>query len=113
MLLRAHPYYDAKTKQDTPTWFMVRPMSTRSSKFHSYKLYFQVDVEFKSRVKHPVTLALLKLLVGSTELPETLAYIGDQGLKAIKEMALVNRGRLSKSRGFDQRSVSSTRLPTF
>ncbi len=21
----AHPYYDPKTKQDDPTWFMVRP----------------------------------------------------------------------------------------
>lgn len=56
-------------------------------------------MEFKSRVKHPVTLALLKLLAGSTELPETLAYIGDQGFQAIKGMALVNRGRLSGSRG--------------
>ncbi|KAJ9093569.1 hypothetical protein QFC19_008296 [Naganishia cerealis] len=71
----AHPYYDAKSKQNAPTWFMV-------------------DVEFRSRLDHPVTLALLKNLAGQKQLPECVSYIGEQGHKAIKEMALVNRGRL-------------------
>jgi hypothetical protein len=56
----------------------------------------QVDVEFKARVKYPVTLALLKALAAAAELPESVKYIGEGGFKAIKEMALVNRGRLSK-----------------
>ncbi|KAJ9122453.1 hypothetical protein QFC22_001878 [Naganishia vaughanmartiniae] len=67
-----HPYFDAKSKQDAPTWFMV-------------------DVEFKARLDHPVTLALLKYLAGQNDLPECVSYIGEQGHTAIKEMALVSR----------------------
>jgi hypothetical protein len=32
----------------------------------------QVDVEFKARVKYPVTLALLKALAAAAELPESV-----------------------------------------
>jgi hypothetical protein len=65
-------------------------------------------VEFKSRVKHPVTLALLKLLAGSTDLPDSLSYIGEQGFKAITEMALVNRGRLSERKAMHQMNMQLT-----
>lgn len=69
-----HPYYDAKTKKDTPTWFMV-------------------DVKFQRRLDHPPTLNVLKAIAsGATIVP----YLDQKGLQAIKEMQLINRGRLSK-----------------
>jgi hypothetical protein len=74
----------------------------------SSRLISQVDVEFKSRVKHPVTLALLKLLAGSTDLPDSLSYIGEQGFKAITEMALVNRGRLSERKAMHRMNMQLT-----
>ena len=75
--IRSHPYYDAKTKQEAPTWYMV-------------------DVTFKNRLPHPPTLALIKHLAASTNLPDEVGYIGAGGFKAIKAMQLVNRGRLSE-----------------
>lgn len=72
----SHPYYDPKSSKDSPTWYMV-------------------NVRFVSRLKHPVTLAWVKKLAGLNKPPEGVAYIGAEGLKAIKEMPLVNRGRLS------------------
>lgn len=72
----SHPYYDPKSDKDAPTWYMV-------------------NVRFVSRLKHPVTLAWVKKLAGAAEPPEGVSYIGAKGLKAIKEMPLVNRGRLS------------------
>ncbi|RXK41056.1 hypothetical protein M231_01687 [Tremella mesenterica] len=71
-----HPYYDPKTDKEKPTWYMV-------------------DVKFRSRLLHPPTLALIKHLASSTSLPSEVEYIGSEGLEAIKEMQLVNRGRLS------------------
>jgi hypothetical protein len=45
-----------------------------------------IDVTFSSRTKHFIPLALLRILANSSlaDLPEELAYIGVQGLKAIK-----------------------------
>lgn len=77
MTRRSHPYYDPKTKPDSPTWYMV-------------------DVVFKDRLPYPPTLALIKHLAGCSKLPDDVTYIGDEGLKAIKGMQLVNRGRLSE-----------------
>ncbi|PIL37542.1 hypothetical protein GSI_01236 [Ganoderma sinense ZZ0214-1] len=75
----SHPYYDAKTDKDNPKWYMV-------------------EVAFGSRVQHFVPLALLRNIASSSELPEEVAYIGEDGAKAIKAMALVTRGRLSVQR---------------
>ncbi|OWZ63677.1 hypothetical protein AYX15_04405 [Cryptococcus neoformans] len=71
-----HPYFDPRSNQDSPTWFMV-------------------DVMFKRRLGYPPTLALIKHLATLSNLPKEVSYIGDRGLKAIKNMPLVNRGRLS------------------
>ncbi|BGP50595.1 hypothetical protein JCM10450v2_006514 [Rhodotorula kratochvilovae] len=76
-----HPYYDPKSKQDSPTWFMV-------------------DVEFIAKFAHPVPLALLQHLASlapsTTSLPPALAaYLSPAHLAAIAESALIKRGRLS------------------
>ncbi|GAA6056936.1 hypothetical protein JCM3770_007152 [Rhodotorula araucariae] len=75
-----HPYYDPKSKQDDPTWFMV-------------------DVEFLAKFPHPVPLALLQhlafLSATPTDLPSTLAYLSAAHLAAIAGSALITRGRLS------------------
>ncbi|KAJ7211240.1 DUF55-domain-containing protein [Mycena pura] len=77
----SHPYYDPKSKQDDPKWFMV-------------------DLSFGSRTKHFVPLALLRFIADSdsTTPPAGLEYLGDDGVAAIKGMDLVTRGRLSVQR---------------
>ncbi|TBU28751.1 PUA-like domain-containing protein [Dichomitus squalens] len=75
----SHPYYDAKTDKENPKWYMV-------------------EVTFGSRAKHFVPLSLLRNIASSSEPPEEVAYIGQDGAKAIKGMALVTRGRLSVQR---------------
>ncbi|KAJ3827447.1 DUF55-domain-containing protein [Lentinula raphanica] len=76
----SHPYYDPKSDESSPRWFMV-------------------DLTFESRAKHFVPLVLLKHISEHVEdLPEELAYIGSEGAKAIKGMDLINRGRLSVQR---------------
>lgn len=77
----SHPYYDPKTDKEAPKWFMV-------------------DVKFVSRAAHFVSLSLLRGIAGvsSLDIPEEIAYVGSDGLAAIKEMALLNRGRLSVQR---------------
>ncbi|KAL0950049.1 hypothetical protein HGRIS_010057 [Hohenbuehelia grisea] len=76
-----HPYFDPKTKQDDPKWFMV-------------------DLTFGSRAKHFIPLALLRYIadLSSSTPPNELSYIGDDGVKAIKGMDLIVRGRLSVQR---------------
>jgi protein phosphatase-4 regulatory subunit 3 len=76
--IRSHPYYDPKTIKEEPTWYMV-------------------NVEFKSRIQYPPTLALIKHLASLSSLPGEIEYIGKEGLEAIGAMQLVNRGRLSES----------------
>ncbi|KAF8915183.1 PUA-like domain-containing protein [Mucidula mucida] len=76
----SHPYYDAKTDKDAPKWFMV-------------------DLKFTSRTANFVSLALLKWITSMSDpLPESVAYIGKEGLDALKTMDLVARGRLSVQR---------------
>ncbi|KAJ7485287.1 PUA-like domain-containing protein [Mycena latifolia] len=75
----AHPYYDPKTKQDDPKWFMV-------------------DLAFAERAKHFVSLALLRFIADAAEPPAGLEYLGAEGIAAIKGMDLVTRGRLSVQR---------------
>jgi hypothetical protein len=77
LMSRLHPYFDEKTDKDLPTWMMV-------------------DVKFIQRLAYPPTLALVKHLATLDSLPEGIAYIGDNGLKAVQSMHLVNRGRLSE-----------------
>ncbi|KAH7101489.1 DUF55-domain-containing protein [Auriculariales sp. MPI-PUGE-AT-0066] len=64
-----HPYYDEKTKQDDPKWYMV-------------------EVRFVSRVKHFIPLVVLKDL-------SDIDYLQKDAVDAIKSMALINKGRLS------------------
>lgn len=54
-----------------------------------------VSVKFIRRLSNPVTLSFVKSLIGASAPPKGIEYIGDDGLKAIQSMALVNRGRLS------------------
>ncbi|KAH9927299.1 PUA-like domain-containing protein [Fomitopsis serialis] len=77
----SHPYYDQKTDKEKPKWYMV-------------------DVTFVSRAAHFIPLALLRKisLVSEDDVPEEVAYIGEEGVKSIKQMALVTRGRLSVQR---------------
>ncbi|KAI0035668.1 component of IIS longevity pathway SMK-1-domain-containing protein [Vararia minispora EC-137] len=73
----AHPYYDPKTVEEKPTWFMV-------------------DVAFDARATHFVPLAVLrKIAAGGAEPTNNIAYIGPEGVVAVKGMELVTRGRLS------------------
>jgi predicted RNA-binding protein with PUA-like domain len=77
----SHPYFDPKTKQDDPKWFMI-------------------DATFLSRSEHFVPLSLLRHIAESAESdpPDEFAYIGADGMKAVKAMPLVTRGRLSVQR---------------
>jgi protein phosphatase-4 regulatory subunit 3 len=77
LICSLHPYFDAKTDKDNPIWMMV-------------------DVKFVQRLPHPPTLALIKHLATVQKLPECVEYIGQDGLKAVQTMQLVNRGRLSE-----------------
>ncbi|KZT70332.1 DUF55-domain-containing protein [Daedalea quercina L-15889] len=81
----SHPYYDQKTDKANPKWYMV-------------------DVTFVSRATHFVPLALLRniSLASGDDVPEEVAYIGEEGVKTIKRMALVTRGRLSVQRVEDK-----------
>ncbi|KAI0686781.1 PUA-like domain-containing protein [Cytidiella melzeri] len=76
-----HPYYDAKTDKNNPKWYMV-------------------EVTFHSRAANFVPLSLLRRIAASPgpDAPSDVEYIGNDGLKAIKDMALVSRGRLSVQR---------------
>ncbi|GJN93411.1 hypothetical protein Rhopal_006466-T1 [Rhodotorula paludigena] len=82
-----HPYYDAKSKKDDPTWYMV-------------------DVEFLAKFEHLVPLSLLQHLASlapssssttssTPALPASLAYLTPSHLSAIASSALIRRGRLS------------------
>lgn len=77
----SHPYFDPKTKQDDPKWFMI-------------------DATFLSRAQYFVPLSLLRHIADSAESdpPDEFAYIGMDGMKAVKAMPLVTRGRLSVQR---------------
>jgi len=57
-------------------------------------------VTLVSRAKHFIPLALLRYIAALSppEPPSDLGYIGQNGVKAIKDMALVSRGRLSVQR---------------
>ncbi|KAJ8502495.1 hypothetical protein ONZ45_g11711 [Pleurotus djamor] len=77
----SHPYYDAKTKQDNPKWYMV-------------------DLTFVERAKHFIPLSVLRYIADSvpTALDPEIEYIGEDGVEAIKNMDLITRGRLSVQR---------------
>ncbi|KIY73920.1 DUF55-domain-containing protein [Cylindrobasidium torrendii FP15055 ss-10] len=77
----SHPYFDPKSNEDSPKWFMV-------------------DLKFVERTPHFVSLSLLKWVSSKTidDLPERLSYIGSEGIEAIKNMGLLIRPRLSVQR---------------
>ncbi|KAH7343313.1 EVE domain-containing protein [Rhizoctonia solani] len=89
----SHPYYDAKSSSrdpnSEPTWWMV-------------------ELSFKSRLKHFVSLAILRSITSATSVEDLtqlgadsedgqnqLSYLTLADLKALGEMPLINRGRLS------------------
>lgn len=77
-----HPYYDPKSDREAPKWWLV-------------------DVEFVNKLERLVPLGLLQKLGGKKGEKLTKEERGDVGyltegeLKAIADMALLNRGRLS------------------
>ncbi|QRW16461.1 thymocyte nuclear protein 1 [Rhizoctonia solani] len=88
-----HPYYDAKSSsrdsKSEPTWWMV-------------------ELKFKSRLKHFVSLATLRSITSATSVEDLaqlssnsedrqnqLSYLTKDDLKALGAMPLLNRGRLS------------------
>ncbi|KJA29599.1 hypothetical protein HYPSUDRAFT_223728 [Hypholoma sublateritium FD-334 SS-4] len=77
----SHPYFDAKSNAEDPKWFMV-------------------DLTFVSSAKNFVPLSLLRTIAGTqlSAIPENIAYLGENGVQAIKGMDLVTRGRLSVQR---------------
>ncbi|KAI0650841.1 DUF55-domain-containing protein [Trametes meyenii] len=75
----SHPYFDPKTDKENPKWYMV-------------------DVTFTRRALSFVPLSLLRIIATAPEPPEEVSYIGQEGARTIKGMALVTRGRLSVQR---------------
>ncbi|EKM80002.1 hypothetical protein AGABI1DRAFT_127681 [Agaricus bisporus var. burnettii JB137-S8] len=77
----SHPYYDPKSEKDKPKWYMV-------------------DLEFTARAKHFIPLTLFRHIasLATDEPPTEVGYIGEDGIRAIKTMNLVTRGRLSVQR---------------
>ncbi|PBK67059.1 DUF55-domain-containing protein [Armillaria solidipes] len=81
----SHPYFDPKSDKEKPKWFMV-------------------DLKFTARAQHFVPLSFLRY-VGShmisqsiESIPETVRYISQSDIEAIRSMDLVTRGRLSVQR---------------
>ena len=56
-----------------------------------------VEVTFASRARHFVSLALLKRIAASSDVPEEVSYIGDKGAKVIKGMSLCPQSYHSSS----------------
>lgn len=56
-----------------------------------------VDLTFEARALNFVSLALMKRIAAfpTSESSEDISYIGEDGVEAIKNMALIKRGRLS------------------
>ncbi|KAK0447770.1 PUA-like domain-containing protein [Armillaria borealis] len=85
LCLSSHPYFDPKSDKEKPKWFMV-------------------DLKFTARAQHFVPLSFLRY-VGShmisqsiESIPETVRYISQSDVEAIRSMDLVTRGRLSVQR---------------
>ena len=66
-----------------------------TSELSSLTCPVQVDVAFRERVAHFVPLALYKALADLAAPPEEIKYLTMEHLAAIKQMPLINRGRLS------------------
>ncbi|GAA6057310.1 hypothetical protein NBRC10513_006785 [Rhodotorula toruloides] len=82
-----HPYYDPKSDPEKPRWYMV-------------------DVEFVSKLPHPVPLSLLQHLSTLSpssssssslppDLPESMSYLSPTFLSSLSDSTLLKRGRLS------------------
>ncbi|CAE6396245.1 unnamed protein product [Rhizoctonia solani] len=88
-----HPYYDAKSSSRDP---------------NSEPIWWMVELRFKSRLKHFVSLAMLRSISSVTSVDDLaqlsanseddqnqLSYLTKDDLKALGAMPLLNRGRLS------------------
>ena len=64
-------------------------------------------MRFVERLEHPPTLALIRYLASLSSLPIEVDHIGEDGLRAVKGMALVNRGRLSELRQIHSENPST------
>lgn len=76
-----HPYYDPKSDPEQPKWWLV-------------------DVEFVEKLERLVPLGLLQKLAEkgeklTKEERQDVGYLSEEQIRAIGEMALLNRGRLS------------------
>ncbi|TKY85509.1 hypothetical protein EX895_005671 [Sporisorium graminicola] len=79
-----HPYYDPKSNPEQPKWWLV-------------------DVEFVEKLDRLVPLGLLQKIAGkgadgkalTKDERKDVGYLTEAQLQAIKDMALLNRGRLS------------------
>ncbi|KAF8883175.1 PUA-like domain-containing protein [Gymnopilus junonius] len=89
----SHPYYDPKSDEKNPRWFMV-------------------DLAFKSKAPHFVPLSLLRKIADApaSQVPDEVSYLGEEGAKAIKGMDLVTRGRLSVQRVEENAWLAITQL---
>ena len=54
-----------------------------------------VDATFVRRATHFVPLSLLRTIAAAVEAPESVAYIGEDGVKAIKGLYRIQRGQLA------------------
>ncbi|KAG0146677.1 hypothetical protein CROQUDRAFT_44039 [Cronartium quercuum f. sp. fusiforme G11] len=72
----SHPYYDPKSSESSPTWYMV-------------------DVKFISHLTHFVSLKTLQALASHPPPKVVPDYLTPEKIQAIREMPLLNRGRLS------------------
>ncbi|KAK7032036.1 hypothetical protein VNI00_013404 [Paramarasmius palmivorus] len=96
----SHPYYDASAQETNRN--PAKPLRNGS---WSTWLSFPAP-------QHFVPLSLLRLIASyssNNDLPESLSYIGDDGIRAIKNMDLVTRGRLSVQR-VDQKAWNTIHL---
>ncbi|KAK0491536.1 PUA-like domain-containing protein, partial [Armillaria novae-zelandiae] len=93
----SHPYFDPKSDKEKPKWFMV-------------------DLKFTARAQHFIPLSFLRYVgshmsLQSTEsILETLRYINQSDMEAIRSMDLVTRGRLSVQRVDKKAWVAIKRL---
>ncbi|KAF9266118.1 DUF55-domain-containing protein [Marasmius fiardii PR-910] len=101
----SHPYYDAVRTQKPSFKQLTSGTQTKSPPLQKSNKdspkWFMVDLTFKSRANHFIPLSLLRYIANCSspsDLPEKLGYIGDEGVRAIKAMDLVTRGRLSIQR---------------
>lgn len=90
--LRCHPYYDPVIRLFSFPLIRSHPLLTPCYLQKSDSInprWYMIDLTFSSRAKHFIPLALFRFIANYSslaDLPEELAYIGAEGLKAIKSI---------------------------